>query len=69
MLQQAIPKVISMPGFFYIGRMVTPDVDLLPTHLRAKIKTNETGAGDMNDINGHGVSGHKELSQSSPRRA
>ena len=46
-----------MLGFFYIGRMLTPDVDLLPTHLRAKIKTSETGAGDTNYINGRRVSG------------
>ena len=37
--------------------MLTPDVDLLPTHLRAKIKTSETGAGDTNYINGRRVSG------------
>jgi hypothetical protein len=55
--QWAIPKLISMLGFFYIGRMLTPDVDLLPTHLRAKIKTSETGAGDTNYINGRRVSG------------
>jgi hypothetical protein len=32
--------------------MPTPDVDLLATHLRAKIKTSETEAGDTNYING-----------------
>ena len=46
-----------MLGFYYIGRMLTPDVDLLPTHLRAKIKTSETGAGDTSYINGRRVSG------------
>ena len=46
-----------MLGVFYIGRMLTPDVDLLPTHLRAKIKTIETGAGDTNYINERRVSG------------
>jgi hypothetical protein len=56
-VQRAIPKLISMLGFFDIGRMLTPDVDLLPTHLRAKIKTSETGAGDTNYINGRRVSG------------
>jgi hypothetical protein len=37
--------------------MLTPDVDLLPIRLRAKIKTSETGAGDTNYINGRRVSG------------
>jgi hypothetical protein len=46
-----------MPGFFHIGRILTPDVDLLPAHLRAKIKMSETGAGDTNYINGRRVSG------------
>jgi hypothetical protein len=54
---RVIPKVISMLGFFYIGRMLTRDVDLLPAYLRVKIKKSETGAGDTNYINGRRVGG------------
>jgi hypothetical protein len=46
-----------MLGSFYIGRMLTSDVDFLPAHLWARIKTSETGAGDTNYMNGRGVSG------------
>jgi len=52
-----VPKLMSKLGFFYIGRMLTLDVDLLPVPLRAKIITSETGAGDTNYINGRRVSG------------
>ena len=37
--------------------MPAPEVDLLPTHLRAKIKTSETGARDTSYVNGRRVSG------------
>ena len=56
-VQSAIPKLISMLGSFYIGRMLTSDVDFLPAHLWARIKTSATGAGDTNYMNGRGVSG------------
>src|SRR5471032_2415529 len=36
MVQWAIPKLISMLAFFYIGRMLTSDVDLLPAHFGGK---------------------------------
>jgi hypothetical protein len=66
MVQRAIPRVISGLGFFDIGRMPTPDVDLLPTHLRAKIKTSETGAGDTNYIMGAGSAASQGASATIP---
>jgi hypothetical protein len=54
---RVIPKMISTPSVFYIRRMLMPTVDLAPTHMRARIKTGETGAGDANYMNGRRVRG------------
>jgi hypothetical protein len=43
--RQPIPKMVSTLGFFYIGRMLTLDVDFLPTYSRGKNQNERNRSG------------------------
>ena len=66
-VQRAIPKMISMLGGFYIGRMLTPDVDFASNPPEGK-NQNERDRGGRHELHqwAPGQRRHKGLSQQSP---